>query len=191
MSTVPTTRCRAQAAQAAQLRHFTGRRIVVLAFVWPSAGSLLRYFTDVGNAKASVKPFARLVEMLAEHTDASAIDVLAYSAGAQVVSPALALLGTSPRPGEKRQQLRERLRLKNIYFAAADIDTRQFINELGMYVDIVKGVSKRGEPQRFRRCEWRPSCTAPRVSVDSTRPSSIPKQSGFLLEGLAQPRVST
>jgi esterase/lipase superfamily enzyme len=37
-------------AQAAQYRHFTGRNSVVLVFVWPSAGSGLRYFTDVGNA---------------------------------------------------------------------------------------------------------------------------------------------
>ena len=44
------------AAQAAQLRHFTGRRMVVLAFLWPSAGSILKYFTDVANAQASVDP---------------------------------------------------------------------------------------------------------------------------------------
>src|SRR5512137_2830995 len=45
-------------AQAAQLRHFTGRRVVMLAFLWPSTGSILRYFTDVGHAAASVDPFA-------------------------------------------------------------------------------------------------------------------------------------
>ena len=53
------------AAQAAQLRHFTGRRMVVLSFLWPSAGSILKYFTDVGNAAASVDPFVRLIELLA------------------------------------------------------------------------------------------------------------------------------
>ena len=54
---------------------------------------MLKYFTDVGNAAASVDPFARLIELLAEHTQASAIDVLAYSAGAQIVSPGLAQAG--------------------------------------------------------------------------------------------------
>jgi len=131
------------AAQAAQLRHFTGRRVVVLSFLWPSAGALLRYFTDVGNAKASVEPFARLIEMLAANTQASAVNVLAYSAGAQIVSPALVKLG-SAQPGESRAQLRQRLRLKHIYFAAADIDTRRFINELGQYVDVVDRVSIAG-----------------------------------------------
>ncbi len=128
------------AAQAAQLRHFTGRRMVVLAFLWPSAGSILRYFTDVGNAAASVEPFMRLIELLAANTQATGIDVLAYSAGAQVVSPALARLGT-PRPSETREQLRQRLRLEQIYFAAPDIDTRRFVDDLALYVEVVERVS--------------------------------------------------
>ncbi|WP_310383282.1 alpha/beta hydrolase [Roseateles sp.] len=131
-------------AQAAQLRHFTGRRMVVLSFLWPSAGSILKYFTDVGNAKASVEPFVRLLELLAEHSTASHVNVLAYSAGAQIVSPALAMLGQSARPGESREQLRQRLRLNHIYFAAADIDTRRFVDELKLYVDLVGRVSNAG-----------------------------------------------
>ena len=128
------------AAQAAQFRHFTGRRMVVLSFMWPSAGSVLRYLTDVNNAARTVEPFARLVELLAANTTASRIDVLAYSAGAQVLSPALAKLGT-PRPGETREALQQRLRLGQIYFAAPDIDTRRFVNELGSYIDIIDRVS--------------------------------------------------
>jgi esterase/lipase superfamily enzyme len=128
------------AAQTAQLRHFTGRRMVVVSFMWPSAGSMLKYFTDVGNARASVDPFARLIELLAANTQASAIDVLAYSAGAQIASPALVKLGTA-RPGETREQLRRRLRIKHVYFAAPDIDTRRFVDDLGVYIDVVERVS--------------------------------------------------
>jgi esterase/lipase superfamily enzyme len=128
------------AAQAAQFRHFTGRRMVVLCFMWPSAGSILRYLTDVNNAARTVDPFARMVELLAKHTTASRIDMLAYSAGAQVLSPALVKLAT-PRPGETRAELQHRLRLGQIYFAAPDLDTRRFVNELGSYVDIVDRVS--------------------------------------------------
>jgi len=65
----------------------------VLSLMWPSAGSLLRYLTDVYNAAAKRRAFARLIELLAAHTRASSIDVLAYSAGAQVASPGLAMLG--------------------------------------------------------------------------------------------------
>jgi esterase/lipase superfamily enzyme len=128
------------AAQASQFRHFTGRRMVVLVFMWPSAGSLLRYLTDVVNAAATVDEFARLIALLAEHTDASSIDVLAYSAGAQVASPALAKLGT-PGPGESRAQLRQRLRLGQVYFAAPDIDTRRFVDEMKAYVDLTGRIS--------------------------------------------------
>ncbi len=127
-------------AQASQFRHFTGRRMVVVVFMWPSAGSLLRYLTDVGNAAATVDTFARFVELLAEHTRASAIDVLAYSAGAQVTSPALARLA-EPRPGETREQLRARLRLGQIYFAAPDIDTRRFVDDMKAYVDLTDRVT--------------------------------------------------
>jgi esterase/lipase superfamily enzyme len=125
-------------AQAAQLRHFTGRRVVVVAFLWPSAGTILRYLTDVANAEASVEPFTRLVELLAAHTRASAIDVLAYSAGAQIVSPGLARLAAA-RSGEQGARLRKRLR--NIYFAAPDIDTRRFVDELRVYIGMVERVS--------------------------------------------------
>lgn len=128
------------AAQASQFRHFTGRRMVVVAFFWPSAGSILRYLTDVRNAAASAEPFARFVELLAEHTRASQIDVLAYSAGAQVASPGLARVAT-PRPGETREALRERLRLGQVYFAAPDIDTRRFVNDLKTYVDLTDSVT--------------------------------------------------
>lgn len=128
------------AAQASQFRHFTGRRKVVVAFMWPSAGSLLRYLTDVGNAAATVDTFARFVELLAAHTHASKIDVLAYSAGAQVASPALAKLGT-PGPDESREQLRQRLRLGQIYFAAPDIGTRRFVDDMKAYVDLTDRVS--------------------------------------------------
>ncbi len=128
-------------AQAAQFRHFTGRQTVVLSFLWPSAGSLLSYFTDVRNAAASVPEFARLIELLAEHTTARQIDVLAYSAGAQVASPGLALLAANARPGESRAAQRARLRLGQIYFAAPDRNMRTAVEELGRYVDLVDRVS--------------------------------------------------
>ena len=81
-----------------------------------------------------------MIEALAENTQASAIEVVAFSAGAQIVSPGLVKLA-KPRPGETREQLRQRLRLSQVYFAAPDIDTRRFVNELAQYIDIVERVS--------------------------------------------------
>ena len=127
-------------AQAAQFHHFTGRNSVVLFYAWPSAASLLRYAVDVNNARRTVPVFARLLELLGRHSTARNIDILAYSAGAQVLSPALAELrekyGT-----EDIEQLKERLRLGEIYFAAPDVDFRVFLENLATYIDLPNHVT--------------------------------------------------
>jgi len=127
-------------AQAAQFHHFTGRQAVVLAFLWPSAGSLLAYATDVRTARASVPAFARLIEMLSRNTNAEHINVLAFSAGARIASEGLATLA-QPKEGETREALRARLRLGQIYFAAPDEDTYRFVTDLRQYIDLTERVS--------------------------------------------------
>lgn len=127
-------------AQAAQFHHFTGRQAVVLAFLWPSAGSLLAYATDVRTARASVPAFARLIELLSRNTNAEHINVLAFSAGARIASEGLASLA-QPKEGETREELRARLRLGQIYFAAPDEDTYRFVTDLRQYIDLTQRVS--------------------------------------------------
>jgi len=127
-------------AQAAQYAHFTGRNSVVMLFSWPSAESLLRYAVDVNNARRTVPVFARLLELLAEHTDARYIDVLAYSAGAQVLSPALAEL-RAQYPEQDEASLQERFRLGEIYFAAPDVDFSKFLRDLSTYDGMVQHVT--------------------------------------------------
>jgi esterase/lipase superfamily enzyme len=129
------------AAQAAQFQHFATRRVVVVSFMWPSVGSILRYLTDVGNAAASVEPLAQLLRELADNTHASAISVLAYSAGAKIAGPALALLAEPGRSGLRPAQARERLRLRNVYYAAPDADTRLFVEQMSQYIGIVGRVT--------------------------------------------------
>jgi esterase/lipase superfamily enzyme len=127
-------------AQAAQFQHFATRRVVVVSFLWPSAGSILRYFTDVNNAAASVEPLAQLLKALAANTNAASISVLAYSAGAKIASPALVQLAASP-PGETRTLVRDKLRLRNVYYAAPDLDTRRFVDQMREYIDVVGRVT--------------------------------------------------
>lgn len=126
--------------QAAQFQHFTGRDAVVLTFIWPSAERVRTYFTDIRHARASVPDFARLIQMLADNTDARHIDVLAYSAGAEIASAGLGELG-APHAGESREALKQRLRLGQIYFAAPDVDTRSFADDLSHYIDLSERVS--------------------------------------------------
>jgi esterase/lipase superfamily enzyme len=127
-------------AQAAQYAHFTGRNSVVMLFSWPSAESLLRYAVDVNNVRGTVAVFARLVELLAQYTNARHIDILAYSAGAQVLSPALALLRAQQRDQDEGA-LRDRFRLGEIYFAAPDIDFATFLTDLATYDGMVQHVT--------------------------------------------------
>lgn len=122
------------AAQAAQYRHFTGRNAVVLLFAWPSAESGLRYFTDVQNARLSVPVFARLVDLLARHTTAEHINVLAYSAGSQVVSPGLAAL-------KGLRQGNGGIRLGEVYFAAPDVAFPAFVAQLPHYIGLTRRVT--------------------------------------------------
>ena len=124
------------AAQAAQYRHFTGRNSVVLAFLWPSAENLLDYGTDVRHAKKSAPAFMHLIILLNEYTTAKNINILAYSAGSQIVSPGLAILGR-----EIKGESRRKLRLGEVYFAGADIGIDTFVEHLQTYLDIPRSVT--------------------------------------------------
>ena len=113
--------------QGAQFYHFMRREGVMLSLSWPSTGKFLKYHEDVQYAEASVTHFADLVECLAANTDAEKINVLAYSAGAQVVAPGLAELRERHK-GKSDNSLKRDLRIGVAYFAAPDISLVKFTN---------------------------------------------------------------
>ncbi len=126
--------------QASQYRHFTGRNTVVLAFAWPSTGTFWRYGSDVKRARQSARQLSDLVELLARHSTARKINILGYSLGGVVVSNALALL-REDHANETGEALLGRLRIGEVYYAAADIDTAEFTQQLKAYHDMVGRVS--------------------------------------------------
>ncbi len=123
-------------AQAAQYHHFTGQNSVVLVYLWPSAENLLGYGKDTRHALKSAPAFARLLTLLAAHTNAHSVNILAYSAGAQIVSPAMEILGRESA-GEQRKELR----LGKIYYAAADIGFATFVRHLQRYFDMPRSTT--------------------------------------------------
>ena len=123
-------------AQGAQFFHFTGHNTIVLTFSWPSAENLLKYKTDVLHAKKTIPAFARLIELLATHTKARNINILAYSAGAQMVAPGLVYL-RDQYPEESTEQLRKRLRIGEVYFASPDTAFKPFVERYLKFKDIV------------------------------------------------------
>ena len=128
------------AAQAAQYRHFTGRQSVVLMFSWPSAENIIRYGTDVRNIRSTVPTFVRYLRLLAKHSSARKINILAYSAGATLVNEALAILGEDTTTSD-RQDYKDSLRLGTIYFAAPDTDFDDWVIQYRSYQDIVDSVT--------------------------------------------------
>jgi len=123
------------ATQAARYSQSTGRNSVVFAFVWPTWDPVLNYGADVGAARRSVPAFARFIELLARHTRAEHINILSFSGGARIVSSALRELGAAT-PAAGHKGLRERLRLGEVYYTAADVELREFVSDLEQYADL-------------------------------------------------------
>lgn len=128
------------ASQAAQYRHFTGRQAIVILYSWPSAESILRYGTDIRNIHQTVPTFVRFLRLLAKHTSARKIHILAYSAGSTLTTEALAVLGRDTSNPD-RQAYRDSLRLGSVYFAAPDADFDQWVEQYRSYQDIVGRVT--------------------------------------------------
>ena len=123
-------------AQGAQLFHYTGHNALVLTFSWPSAENLFKYKVDVLHAKKTIPAFAHLLEVLALHTKAKRINIIAYSAGAQVVAPGLAYI-SEQYPDLSAVDLKQRLRIGEVYFAAPDTAFKAFVDRYLKFRNIV------------------------------------------------------
>ena len=123
------------AGQAAQLRHFTGQKAVVLLFAWPTAENFLVYPRDIQMAFGAAPQFARLVELLALHTRVRNIDVLSYSAGGTVASDGLGRVGLYSRERGFNP------RLGQVHHAAPDADLRDFVGDLRDYAHVAQRVT--------------------------------------------------
>lgn len=98
----------------------------MIFYSWPSAENIVRYGRDVENIEATVPTFVRFIKMLALHSSAERINILAYSAGAQLATKSLAVLGAMAEADE-REELRRDLRLGDVYYAAPDADFDAFV----------------------------------------------------------------
>jgi len=72
-----------------ELYHYGGRQGVVINYEWPSAGKLIGYFQDKGNAEHSARMFRSFLGRIAPITGAKNIRIIAHSAGNLIVVNAL------------------------------------------------------------------------------------------------------
>jgi esterase/lipase superfamily enzyme len=126
-------------SQAAQFQFFTGNNAMVLAFAWPSPGSAMRYGSDKRRANEAAADLAYLIELLAEHSRATRINLLAYSAGGRVVGGALAELG-------RRHSNPRELRIGQVYLTQSDEPLVDFVRSLPDIFPLVEGMTITAAP---------------------------------------------
>ena len=105
--------------------HYLGRSSSVVAFSWPTGTSVWNYLVDCPRARAFVPDIARLVELVAERSQARRINLIAFSCGSPLLAEALVEL-RNRHPAEDHAALQRRYRIANAIFVAADIDLQTF-----------------------------------------------------------------
>lgn len=113
-----------------ELWHFLGNDGVFIAYSWPSTPNALAYFSDTETAQFSARNLRELIRFLGEETDATTINLIAYSAGTRVLSRALADLAL--QEGDRSpEEIRKRLKLGTVILLAGDAD----IDIIGGYLN--------------------------------------------------------
>lgn len=109
------------AAYAAEVFSYLGRRGAIVLFEWPSQASVIDYAEDKTAARASVRTFRKFLELLSKRTQAKRIHILAHSAGAPIALMAIDELRLLHHPIPAREAGRL-LRLGRLLLVAPDMD---------------------------------------------------------------------
>jgi esterase/lipase superfamily enzyme len=105
--------------------HYLDRSSAVMAFSWPTGTAVWNYLVDCPRARAFVPDIARLVSLVAERSQATRINLIAFSCGSPLLADALVEL-RNRHPEEDHAALQRRYRIANAIFVAADIDLQTF-----------------------------------------------------------------
>jgi len=109
------------AVSLAELWHFLGHQGVPLLYSWPAGnGGLLGYFVDRESGEFTIYHLKKLIRLLASFPEVERINILAHSRGSAVTATALRELIIEARAGGHNP--RELYRIKNLIFAAPDLD---------------------------------------------------------------------
>lgn len=119
--------------RVAEFSHYFGREGVFIAYAWPAHAHPFSYGRDLRCAADSVEGFTEFLHFLRDRTDARRIHLLTSSAGAPVVSGALAALHArhaSQSPPTAPADSRAGTELGQVVYAAPDQDADVFRNML-------------------------------------------------------------
>ena len=116
--------------------HYLGHGAMT-TFQWPTGQNFWNYVTDCPRARSYIADIERTVVLLAQ-TNATSINIIAYSCGSPLLGEALAKL-RARHPNDTRTQLAQRYRIANVIFAASDVDLKTFASE---HVPAVQDLAK-------------------------------------------------
>jgi len=105
--------------------HFLQRDSTVIALSWPTGTQPWNYLFDCRRARSLVPDIARLIALVAEQSEARRLNLIAFSCGSPLLADALVQLRET-HPNEDRTALRQRYRIANAIFVAADVDLQTF-----------------------------------------------------------------
>lgn len=108
-----------------ELWHFLGYKGAFIAYAWPSTPSAFAYIKDSDTSAGFARNFRLLLEFVAEHTDAENVHIIGYSNGTRLVARALEQLALKYHD-EEREQILDRLRIRNAILVGSDIDRGVF-----------------------------------------------------------------
>src|SRR5262245_44328955 len=121
--------------------HFLGSNSTVIVFSWPTGTRFWNYLFDCPRARAFVPDIARLIALVAEHSQARRLNLVAFSCGSPLLAEALVQLREA-HPEEDRDALQRRYRIANDIYIAADIELRTFARS---YLPALSDIAARTE----------------------------------------------
>jgi len=110
---------------ATELWHYIAYDGVFIAFAWPSTPKATAYMSDLETAVLSAYNLRKLLEFIAENTEAERIHILGYSAGTRVVLNALSQLMFMHKD-EGRAKISQQFRIGRVILVGSDFDRQLF-----------------------------------------------------------------
>lgn len=106
---------------ATELWHYLGYEGVFIAYAWPSTPNRWAYLSDAETTTTTAGHFRKLLEYLAEETNAERIHIIGYSQGTRLVTQTLYNLALMHHD-ESQQEIHKKLRIGNVILVGSDID---------------------------------------------------------------------
>src|SRR5262249_23563835 len=99
--------------------HYLGRSSAVVAFSWPTGTRAWNYLLDCPRARVDIPEIERLVALVAEHSKARRLNLIAFSCGSPLLAESLGRL-RHPHPRQHHPQVPQRYPIRHGIAAAAD-----------------------------------------------------------------------